>query len=56
MYTCCLLWEIVHPSVFAQELNRIMAWWLAAEEIPFVFFPGKSRKKNLGDFPAAARP
>ena len=25
---------------------------MASEEIPIVFFPGKSWKKNLGDFPA----
>ena len=36
-------------TVLAPELNKIMAWWQLRRS-PMCFFPGKSWKKNLGDF------
>ena len=47
MYTCCLLWEIVHPPVFAQELNRIMGWWQLRRSL-LSFFPVNPGKKLRG--------
>ena len=44
MYTC---WEIVHPSVFAQELNRIMGWWQLRRSL-LSFFPVNPGKKLRG--------
>ena len=42
-----MLWEIVHLSVFAQELNRIMAWSQLRRSL-LSFFPVNPGKKLRG--------